>query len=123
MTCCQRPADGAKGTSGRCARPASILTPALICGGEGIQRSGFKASRHLMSLESPPTAIFCGNDRSALGAYQALAELGLRIPEDVSIVGFDDQDLLRDFFHPPLTTVRLPFAEMGRSSGRSRARL
>ena len=66
-----------------------------------------------MSLESPPTAIFCGNDRSALGAYQALAELGLRVPEDVSVVGFDDQDLLRDFFHPPLTTVRLPFAEMG----------
>ena len=87
--------------------------PALVYRGEGIQRSGFEASRHLMSLETPPTAIFCGNDRSALGAYQALAELGLRVPEDVSIVGFDDQDLLRDFFHPPLTTVRLPFAEMG----------
>ncbi|GAA4528761.1 LacI family DNA-binding transcriptional regulator [Brachybacterium paraconglomeratum] len=87
--------------------------PELYYMGEGIQRSGFEAVLHLMSLTSPPTAIFCGNDRSALGAYQALAELHLRVPEDVSIVGFDDQDLLRDFFHPPLTTVRLPFAEMG----------
>lgn len=87
--------------------------PELFYMGEGIQRSGFEAVRHLMGLASPPTAIFCGNDRSALGAYQALAELHLRVPEDISIVGFDDQDLLRDFFHPPLTTVRLPFAEMG----------
>ncbi|MEE1651415.1 LacI family DNA-binding transcriptional regulator [Brachybacterium sp. J144] len=98
----------------RALREAGIdPVPDLVYRGEGVQRSGFEASRHLMSLDEPPTAIFCGNDRSALGAYQALAELGLRIPEDVSIVGFDDQDLLRDFFHPPLTTVRLPFAEMG----------
>lgn len=87
--------------------------PELYFLGEGIQRSGFEAVHHLMQLPSPPTAIFCGNDRTALGAYQALAELGLHIPEDISVVGFDDQDLLRDYFHPALTTVRLPFAEMG----------
>lgn len=89
------------------------VDPELVYQGEGIQRSGFEAVRHLMALPAPPTAIFCGNDRSALGAYQALAELGLHVPGDVSVVGFDDQDLLRDFFHPALTTVRLPFAEMG----------
>ena len=89
------------------------LDPGLIHAGEGIHRSGDEGVRALLALENPPTAIFCGNDRTALGAYQAIAELGLRIPEDVSIVGFDDQDVLRDFFHPPLTTVQLPFIAMG----------
>lgn len=89
------------------------LDPSLIHAGEGIHRSGDEGVRALLALEDPPTAIFCGNDRTALGAYQAIAELGLHIPEDVSIVGFDDQDVLRDFFHPPLTTVQLPFIAMG----------
>lgn len=87
--------------------------PDLVYKGEGTQRSGFEAARHLMGLPVPPTAIFCGNDRTALGVYQGLAEIGLRVPDDVSIVGYDDQDILRDFFHPGLTTVQLPFAEMG----------
>ena len=87
--------------------------PELSILGVGSQRSGFEGVHHLMHLSAPPTALFCGNDRTALGAYQALAELGLRVPDDVSVVGFDDQDLLRDYFHPALTTVRLPFAEMG----------
>ena len=50
----------------------------------------------------------------ALGAYLALAEAGLRIPEDVSVVGYDDQDPLVTEIRPPLSTVRLPFYEMGR---------
>ena len=88
-------------------------SPELIIAGEGIHRSGDEGARALLALEEPVTAIFCGNDRTALGAYQALDELGLRIPEDISIVGFDDQDVLRDFFLPPLTTVQLPFLAMG----------
>ena len=88
-------------------------SPELIIAGEGIHRSGDEGARALLALEEPVTAIFCGNDRTALGAYQALDELGLRIPEDISIVGFDDQDVLRDFFHPPLTTVQLHFLAMG----------
>ena len=87
--------------------------PTLVRPGEGIHRSGYDGARALLALEEPVTAIFCGNDRTALGAYQALDELGLTIPEDVSIVGFDDQDVLRDYFHPMLTTVQLPFLEMG----------
>ena len=89
------------------------LEPTLVRPGEGIHRSGYDGARALLALEEPVTAIFCGNDRTALGAYQALDELGLTIPEDVSIVGFDDQDVLRDYFHPMLTTVQLPFLEMG----------
>ncbi|MGP5624569.1 LacI family DNA-binding transcriptional regulator [Brachybacterium alimentarium] len=87
--------------------------PALVRPGDGTHRSGVDAVEDLLALPSPPTAIFCGTDRTALGAYQALAAKGLEIPGDISIVGFDNQDVLRDFFQPPLTTVQLPFAEMG----------
>ena len=87
--------------------------PSLVIPGEGGQADGERGTRALLALPEPPTAIFCGNDRTALGAYQALQEMGLRVPEDVSIVGFDDQDVLQDFFHPPLTTMRLPYLAMG----------
>lgn len=87
--------------------------PELIRPGTGMQKDGDRETRALMALPQPPTAIFCQNDRTALGAYQSLSAAGLRVPEDVSIVGFDDQDVLRDFFLPPLTTMQLPFAAMG----------
>ena len=60
-----------------------------------------------------PTAVFCYNDRMAMGAYRAAAELGLSIPADVSVVGFDDQDPIAASLHPALTTVALPHYEMG----------
>lgn len=87
--------------------------PALVLPGDGGHLGGQEGVRALLGLADPVTAIFCGNDRTAFGAYQALEELGLRIPDDVSIVGFDDQDYLRDYFRPPLTTLQLPFLEMG----------
>lgn len=61
-----------------------------------------------------PTAIFCFNDRVAMGAYRAARHLGLDIPHDVSIIGFDDQQLIAAALDPPLTTVALPHYEMGR---------
>jgi LacI family transcriptional regulator, galactose operon repressor len=60
-----------------------------------------------------PTAVFCYNDRMAMGAYRAAAELGLMIPRDVSVVGFDDQAPIAASLFPPLTTVALPHYEMG----------
>ena len=87
--------------------------PDLVRPGTGMQSDGDRQTRALLALPEPPTAIFCQNDRTALGAYQTLAAEGLRVPEDMSVVGFDDQDVLRDFFLPPLTTVQLPFAAMG----------
>jgi LacI family transcriptional regulator len=78
---------------------------------------GYEATMRLLdhgrSPEERPTAVFCYNDRMAMGAYRAAAELGLRIPEDVSIVGFDDQAPIAASLHPPLTTVALPHYEMG----------
>lgn len=90
--------------------------PDLLFSGEGVQAHGEQGARALMRQPDPPTAIFCGNDRTALGAYQALQAMGLRIPDDISIVGFDDQDVLQDFFHPPLTTLRLPYLSMGETA-------
>ena len=65
-----------------------------------------------MALPSPPTAIFCANDLMAVGCYEALRELGLRIPDDVAVMGYDDREIAQHL-HPPLTTVLLPHFEMG----------
>lgn len=75
--------------------------------------SGYGLTRELLAQRHRPTAVLCGNDRMALGAYLALGEAGLRIPEDISVVGYDDQETLASEIQPPLTTVRLPYYEMG----------
>ena len=66
-----------------------------------------------ISSSSLPSAIFCANDGLAIGAMKAIKEKGLRIPEDISIIGFDDQEMA-SYTDPPLTTVRVPKEEMGR---------
>ncbi len=68
-------------------------------------------SAHLATAE-PPMALICLNDRVAFGAYQALAEAGLRIPDDVSVVSFDDSELAR-WLRPQLSSVALPYFDMG----------
>lgn len=85
---------------------------ALVRPGNWEPSAGFHQTMSLMAMENPPTAIFCANDLTALGAYDALHELGMRIPEDVSVVGYDDREIAR-FARPPLTTVLLPHFEMG----------
>ena len=66
-----------------------------------------------MARTPRPTALLCGNDQMALGAFLALARLGVRIPEEVSVVGYDDEPIASDL-RPALTSVRIPFYEMGR---------
>lgn len=88
----------------------------LVRHGHGATPDGYTHTRDLMTLDDPPTAIFCANDRTAWGAYQAAAELRLSIPGDVSIVGFDNQDVLAPFMRPSLTTMNLPFRKMGRAA-------
>jgi LacI family transcriptional regulator len=74
---------------------------------------GFIAARGLLDAASPPTAIFAFNDNLAIGALQAARARGLGVPDDLSIVGFDDSELA-PLITPPLTSVRQPLAEMGR---------
>ncbi|MGW9413634.1 LacI family DNA-binding transcriptional regulator [Arthrobacter cupressi] len=88
--------------------------PQLLLDGDGEVPGGYANTLELMAADNPPTALFCANDRTAWGAYQALESLGLRVPEDVSVVGFDNQETLAPNLRPGLTTLELPFAEMGR---------
>jgi LacI family repressor for deo operon, udp, cdd, tsx, nupC, and nupG len=88
---------------------------ALIVNGGLHPFQGMEAARRLLALSSPPTAIFCYNDTVALGAVRAAHVAGLRIPHDLSIVGFDDIALAA-YFEPPLTTVAQPKREMGRQA-------
>jgi LacI family transcriptional regulator len=76
--------------------------------------SGYTQTLDLLALSERPTAIFCGTVRMAMGAYDALKESGLRIPEDVAIVGFDNQELIAAYLRPALSTIALPHYEMGR---------
>jgi LacI family transcriptional regulator len=75
---------------------------------------GQDAAAHLLNLPDPPTGILCFNDNNAIGAIQAARARGLRVPEDLSIVGFDDVETAT-VVTPKLTTVRQPLAEMGRT--------
>jgi LacI family transcriptional regulator len=68
---------------------------------------------HLLSLEDRPTALFCFNDRMAMGAYDAIRKLALRIPDDVAVMGFDNQEIIAAHLYPSLSTMELPHYEMG----------
>lgn len=89
--------------------------PALVRNGDWMSGSGFEHTLSLMQEARPPTAIFCANDLMAVGAIEALRQLGLRVPEDVSVMGYDDQEISRHT-HPPLTTMVLPNYDMGRTA-------
>ena len=86
--------------------------PALVMDGNWSASAGYDATVKLLQLKSRPTAIFCQNDRMAVGCYEALKEAGLRIPEDISVVGYDDEEISRHL-HPRLTTSILPHRAMG----------
>jgi LacI family transcriptional regulator len=74
---------------------------------------GLRAASGLLALYEPPTAIFAFNDNIAIGALQAARERGIRVPEELSVVGFDDVEAA-EIVTPMLTTIRQPLAEMGR---------
>ncbi len=86
--------------------------PALVYPGNWEPSAGYAGTMELMSGDNPPDGIFCANDMMALGCYDALKELRVRIPDDVAVVGFDDREIAQ-FMRPPLTTLVLPHYEMG----------
>jgi LacI family transcriptional regulator len=85
----------------------------LIYEGTFFQPDGYAGGSALLDLENPPTAIFASNDVMAMGVMDAIRSRGLRVPEDVSIIGFDDIPQAA-MVRPALTTVRQPLEEMGR---------
>ncbi len=87
--------------------------PELVRPGNTMADSGYRHTLALMQLQNPPTAIFCGTDRTAMGAYDALKELGLTIPGDVAVRGFDNEDVIAPYLRPPLSTSDLPHYQMG----------
>ncbi len=78
---------------------------------------GYDGARRVLAAAPNLTAFLCLNDRLAFGAYQALHEAGLRIPDDVSVASFDDE-VIAGYLRPGLTTARIPYREMGREAMR-----
>jgi DNA-binding LacI/PurR family transcriptional regulator len=81
--------------------------------GDGKVEGGVEAMEKLLATRDLPTAVFCYNDMTAIGALKAIRAKGLKVPEDISLVGFDDLPMTL-YMDPPLTTVRQPKHEMGR---------
>lgn len=108
LQCCRARADGFRSAMDAAGLP---VRPELVAHGDFSHEAGQRAMSALLALDNPPTAVFAGNDQQALGAYQAIRERGLRIPEDISVIGFDDLPVAR-WTNPPLTTIRQPVAEM-----------
>jgi len=90
----------------------------LMRNGDWLPLAGYHHALDLLALPDRPSAIFCGNDLMAIGALEAASELGQRVPEDVSIMGYDDQELAR-YTHPPLSTLVLPNYEMGQRAAQA----
>jgi DNA-binding LacI/PurR family transcriptional regulator len=87
----------------------------LVVPGDNHTDAGLACMQRLLAVPLPPTAVFCYNDATAIGAMRAARMAGLRIPEDLSVVGFDDIDLARHL-EPPLTTVAQPKRQMGKTA-------
>jgi LacI family transcriptional regulator len=93
------------------------LTPSFVRSDEFSHQAGYQGALALLEADTPPTAIFCGNDAIAFGVLDAARRLGVRVPEELSVVGFDDVAMAGwEAFR--LTTVRQPLAQMGKEAVR-----
>ncbi|BAS27006.1 LacI family DNA-binding transcriptional regulator [Limnochorda pilosa] len=91
--------------------------PELVRFTDFSREQGSQAARGLLGLPDPPTAFFATDDLLAWGALQVASDLGLQVPRDLSVVGFND-DPMSGYLNPPLTTVRVPIFELGRVAAR-----
>jgi len=96
--------------------------PELLRIGDFHVAGGRRAASVLLDIDDPPTAIFAGSDLQALGVYEAARPRGVRIPEDLSVVGYDDLRIAR-WVGPPLTTIRQPLTEMAETAARMLIRM
>lgn len=87
----------------------------LVMEGDWSATSGYQALAKLVELDAPPTAIFAQNDRMAVGVLRAARDRGLRVPQDLAVIGVDDMPLA-SYFDPPLTTLRQDLFAIGRQA-------
>jgi len=107
-------ASARKSTFARCMQEAGLhAAPDLIVDGDDTVESGMRAFTQLARLGNRPTAIFCSNDMTAIGVITRAHELGVTVPQQLSVIGFDDIPLAA-FITPPLSTVRVPQRELAR---------
>lgn len=110
------------GFCGEMRRNGVEMCDSNICFANFTEESGYEAARDLLSSKQPLTAIFGTNDVVAYGIMRAVEDAGLAIPDDISVVGFDD-DYLSLYTNPPLTTVTLPAEGIGRTAAETLLRL
>ncbi|MDU9038068.1 LacI family DNA-binding transcriptional regulator [Pseudomonas corrugata] len=89
------------------------VDPGLICHGDFTLNAGYDGAGAMLALAERPSALFCENDEMAIGALKRIKESGLRVPEDISLVGFDDIPFAA-YCDPPLTTIAQPAETFGR---------
>jgi LacI family repressor for deo operon, udp, cdd, tsx, nupC, and nupG len=92
-----------------------VFDDALLYPGDFTLQSGYDAAKKILANQHRPTAVFCENDETAIGAMQCFKQAGLRIPQDISIAGFDDI-AFSAFSDPPLTTIAQPAEEFGHTA-------
>jgi DNA-binding LacI/PurR family transcriptional regulator len=90
--------------------------PTLVIESKAGLAGGYASMQQMLALPNPPTAVFTHNDVLATGAMRAVQDAGLVVPDDISVVGYDDT-ASSAYLNPPLTTVKFPVAEMGRRAG------
>jgi LacI family transcriptional regulator len=118
-TCNQARMNGYRGAMEAAGMP---IPEGYVRTGQFHHRDGLEEGAALLDLPERPTAVFAGSDETALGVIEAARLRGLRVPDDLSLVGFDDTPVAR-FASPPLTTVRQPLREIGAVALRTALRL
>ncbi|MGV3491395.1 MAG: LacI family DNA-binding transcriptional regulator, partial [Devosia sp.] len=94
------------------AREAGVFDERLCLTGGKTEEAGYELTRRMLAEPNRPDALITGNDNMAVGAYRAIHEAGLRIPDDIAVASFNDISVAQ-FMNPPLTTVHLPAEEIG----------
>ena len=108
--------DRLKGTMARANRDQASITT-TVAGGDFSIESGIAAGEQLLAGSKPPTAIFCFNDEMAIGVLHAARQHAVRLPDELSVIGFDDIRFAQ-YVDPPLTTIRQPMRELGEATVR-----
>jgi DNA-binding LacI/PurR family transcriptional regulator len=113
----QSDADRLKGYKDTLIKNSIVIMEDYIRQGDFTWESGFQLGKELLKIENPPTAICCSNDMMAIGVIKAAAEMGIKVPEELSVIGFDNIDIC-ELITPNLTTINHPKYEQGQKAAK-----